>query len=96
MAQERALTCPASLDFHRHWSWANLLAELMNVHRLCGESQEGDYILSGCPINHLRDWLNLILQFQHFFCSVLQKEIPSAHSTHQRRQENRLINQQDH
>ncbi|TNN69955.1 Rho-associated protein kinase 2 [Liparis tanakae] len=34
MAQERALTCPASFDLHRHCSWANLLAALMNMHRL--------------------------------------------------------------
>lgn len=36
MDQVRALTCPDSLDAHRHWSCANLLPALMKVHRLYG------------------------------------------------------------
>lgn len=96
MAQERALTCPASLFFHRHCSWANLLAELMNVHRLWEEN--GDRRSCGNPISHL-SVSNSVLHFRTLnvvFWGGLKKKKRSFHSSQKRPRKYRLINQRGH
>lgn len=93
MAQERALTCPASFDLHRHCSWANLLAALMSVHRLWGErGGHSEYwfclynILTLCDSTALKFQTLSVENFQVLLSPVYIQTHLQTHS----------INQQDH
>ena len=66
MAQERALTCPASLDRHRHCSWANLLAALMNVHKLCEKRVE---------VRKETDVVSRVSAHSHDFMTLREQEV---------------------